>query len=42
MHEQPVGLLLAAGLGTRYDASGSRLKLLEPAASGPTAPGLLN
>lgn len=35
MSAQPVGLLLAAGLGTRYDASGARLKLLEPASAGP-------
>jgi molybdenum cofactor cytidylyltransferase len=27
---QPVGLLLAAGLGSRYDPSGRTLKLLQP------------
>lgn len=30
-----VGVLLAAGIGRRYDASGARLKLLEPAPDGP-------
>lgn len=35
MGAQPVGLLLAAGLGTRFDPSGRRLKLLEPAQDGP-------
>lgn len=35
MSEAPVGLLLAAGLGTRFDPSGERLKLLQPAARGP-------
>jgi len=30
-----VGLLLAAGIGQRYDPSGARLKLLEPASLGP-------
>jgi len=35
---QPVvGVLLAAGVGRRYDPSGVRLKLLEPAPSGPHA-----
>jgi molybdenum cofactor cytidylyltransferase len=29
-----VGILLAAGIGTRFDPSGQRLKLLEPAPSG--------
>ncbi len=29
-----VGLLLAAGVGARFDATGARLKLLEPAPSG--------
>lgn len=29
-----VGLLLAAGVGTRFDPSGARLKLLEPAPAG--------
>ncbi|MEG0822761.1 MAG: nucleotidyltransferase family protein [Burkholderiaceae bacterium] len=33
----PVGLLLAAGRGVRYDASGRTLKLLEPASFGPHA-----
>lgn len=37
MNARPVGLLLAAGLGTRFDPSGRRLKLLEPVASGPRA-----
>jgi molybdenum cofactor cytidylyltransferase len=37
MSAQPIGLLLAAGLGTRFDPSGQRLKLLEPVASGPRA-----
>ncbi len=35
MSTQPVGPLLAAGLGTRFDPGGRRLKLLEPVASGP-------
>jgi molybdenum cofactor cytidylyltransferase len=30
-----VGVLLAAGIGRRYDPSGARLKLLEPAPDGP-------
>jgi molybdenum cofactor cytidylyltransferase len=30
----PVGVLLAAGLGTRYDPTGDCLKLLQPAPSG--------
>jgi molybdenum cofactor cytidylyltransferase len=30
----PVGVLLAAGLGARYDPSGARLKLLQPAPRG--------
>lgn len=34
LHDPPVGLLLAAGLGTRYDPSGTRLKLLEPSPAG--------
>ena len=35
---QPVvGVLLAAGVGRRYDPSGARLKLLEPAPDGPHA-----
>jgi molybdenum cofactor cytidylyltransferase len=34
---QPVGLLLAAGLGSRYDPSGRSLKLLQPVTSGPQA-----
>jgi molybdenum cofactor cytidylyltransferase len=33
----PVGILLAAGLGTRFDPGGARLKLLEPVAQGPHA-----
>jgi molybdenum cofactor cytidylyltransferase len=33
----PVGLLLAAGRGRRFDASGTRLKLLEPLLRGPQA-----
>lgn len=37
---QPVGLLLAAGLGTRYDPSGRSLKLLQRVTTGPHA-GLL-
>lgn len=32
-----VGLLLAAGIGQRFDPTGARLKLLEPAALGPHA-----
>jgi molybdenum cofactor cytidylyltransferase len=32
-----VGVLLAAGIGRRYDPSGARLKLLEPAPGGPHA-----
>jgi molybdenum cofactor cytidylyltransferase len=32
-----VGLLLAAGIGRRYDPTGARLKLLQPAGSGPHA-----
>jgi len=35
--EAPVGLLLAAGLGTRFDPGGKRLKLLQPLARGPYA-----
>lgn len=31
----PVGVLLAAGLGSRYDPSGACLKLLQPVQSGP-------
>lgn len=31
------GILLAAGLGRRYDPSGARLKLLQPAPAGPRA-----
>lgn len=31
------GLLLAAGIGQRFDPTGARLKLLEPAPSGPHA-----
>jgi molybdenum cofactor cytidylyltransferase len=34
---QPVGLLLAAGLGSRYDPSGRTLKLLQPVIVGPGA-----
>jgi molybdenum cofactor cytidylyltransferase len=34
---QPVGLLLAAGLGSRYDPSGRSLKLLQPVTTGPHA-----
>lgn len=30
----PVGVLLAAGLGSRYDPAGTRLKLLQPARGG--------
>ncbi|MGH6623109.1 MAG: nucleotidyltransferase family protein [Burkholderiaceae bacterium] len=37
MSQAPVGLLLAAGLGTRFDPSGERLKLLQPVARGPYA-----
>jgi molybdenum cofactor cytidylyltransferase len=37
MASEPVGLLLAAGLGTRYDPTGSTLKLLAPARRGPHA-----
>jgi len=39
MHEEvPIaGVLLAAGIGRRYDPAGTRLKLLEPAPSGPQA-----
>lgn len=37
MSEAPVGLLLAAGLGRRFDPSGERLKLLQPLAHGPHA-----
>jgi molybdenum cofactor cytidylyltransferase len=33
----PVGLLLAAGLGSRFDPSGRSLKLLQPVTSGPHA-----
>jgi molybdenum cofactor cytidylyltransferase len=33
----PVGLLLAAGRGSRFDASGARLKQLEPLLRGPQA-----
>lgn len=33
----PVALLLAAGLGTRFDPSGRSLKLLQPTATGPHA-----
>lgn len=32
-----VGVLLAAGVGQRYDPTGTRLKLLEPAPAGPHA-----
>ncbi len=32
-----VGLVLAAGIGTRFDPTGARLKLLEPAPAGPHA-----
>jgi len=32
-----VGILLAAGIGQRFDPSGQRLKLLEPAPTGPHA-----
>jgi molybdenum cofactor cytidylyltransferase len=32
-----VGILLAAGIGQRFDPSGRRLKLLEPAPAGPHA-----
>jgi molybdenum cofactor cytidylyltransferase len=32
-----VGILLAAGIGIRFDPSGRRLKLLEPAPAGPHA-----
>ena len=35
MASEPVGLLLAAGLGTRYDPTGRTLKLLAPARRGP-------
>jgi len=35
MASEPVGLLLAAGLGTRYDPTGRALKLLAPARRGP-------
>ena len=35
MASEPVGLLLAAGLGTRYDPTGRELKLLAPARRGP-------
>lgn len=31
---KPVGVLLAAGFGTRYDPAGERLKLLQPAQAG--------
>jgi molybdenum cofactor cytidylyltransferase len=34
---RPVSLLLAAGLGTRFDPSGRTLKLLQPTAAGPHA-----
>lgn len=34
---RPVGVLLAAGRGTRYDPSGAVLKLLAPAPDGPRA-----
>lgn len=34
---QPIGLLLAAGLGSRYDPSGRSLKLLQTVSSGPHA-----
>ena len=37
MTNAPVGLLLAAGLGARFDPSGKRLKLLQPVARGPYA-----
>jgi molybdenum cofactor cytidylyltransferase len=39
MMERPgiVGLLLAAGVGRRFDPTGVRLKLLEPAPAGPHA-----
>lgn len=35
--DRVVGVLLAAGLGRRYDPSGAQLKLLAPAPSGPHA-----
>jgi molybdenum cofactor cytidylyltransferase len=35
--ERIVGVLLAAGIGRRYDPSGARLKLLAPAPAGPQA-----
>jgi molybdenum cofactor cytidylyltransferase len=37
MASEPVGLLLAAGLGARYDPTGRTLKLLAPARRGPHA-----
>jgi len=36
-NERVVGVLLAAGIGRRYDPSGARLKLLAPAPAGPQA-----
>jgi molybdenum cofactor cytidylyltransferase len=37
MSPEPVGILLAAGLGARYDPTGRTLKLLAPAQRGPHA-----
>jgi molybdenum cofactor cytidylyltransferase len=36
-HRGIVGVLLAAGIGRRYDPTGARLKLLEPVPAGPHA-----